>query len=124
MKKIRIFIADDNTDFRERIKALVADKNCIEVVGEAPDANHILREIQESRAQVLVMDVSMPGMNGLDATRMLASTMADLKIILVSVYDIDEYKEAALASGAQAYLVKKDIVTELIPLINRAVQNG
>lgn len=123
MERVKIFIADDNTDFRDRIKTLVESEKQMEVVGEAPDAAHIIKEVMESQAHVLVMDVSMPGINGLDATRMLVNSLPDLKIILVSVYDIDEYKEAALASGAQAYLVKKDIVNELIPVIYRTVEN-
>ncbi|MFC1568979.1 response regulator transcription factor [bacterium] len=117
MKKIRIFIADDNADFRDRVKTLIDEEINISVVGEAPDANHIVKEVVASKADAVLMDVSMPGMNGLDATRMLASTMPKLKIIMVSVYDIEEYKEAALASGAFGYLVKKDVMTNLIPLI-------
>jgi len=118
MKEIKLFIADDNSDFRDRVRALIDAEAFMSVVGEAPDANYILKEVKTSRANVVLMDVSMPGMNGLDATRLLTEAIPALRVIMVSVYDIDEYKEAALASGALGYLVKKDAMTKLIPLIH------
>ncbi|MBN1780396.1 response regulator transcription factor [bacterium] len=121
MEPIKVFLVDDNNNFRERVKALVDEQEDMRIVGEAPDADLLLKEVPESRADMVLIDVSMPGMNGLDATRMLRASMPELKIIMVSVYDIDEYKEAALANGAGAYLVKKDIMTALIPTIRKVI---
>jgi len=90
-------------------------------VGDVSDANHIIKEVKDSKADIVLLDVSMPGMNGLEAARALTDKISGLKIIMVSVYDIEEYKEAALASGAFGYLVKKDIVNKLIPIIREAV---
>ncbi|MBN2103604.1 response regulator transcription factor [bacterium] len=121
MEEIKIFITDDNTDFRDRVRALVDKEKNLVVAGEAPDANHIINEVMASGADVVLLDVSMPGMNGLEAARTLKERMPGLKIILVSVYDIEEYREAALTSGAFGYLVKKDVMNELVPLIWKAV---
>jgi len=121
VQKINIFIADDNTDFRDRVRAIIEKEKDFCIVGDVSDANHIIKEVKDSKADIVLLDVSMPGMNGLEAARALTDKISGLKIIMVSVYDIEEYKEAALASGAFGYLVKKDIVNKLIPIIREAV---
>jgi DNA-binding NarL/FixJ family response regulator len=120
MQPIRIFIADDNPNFREHVRKLVEDEENLTLAGETPDANNIIKEVTGSRADVVLMDISLPGKNGLDATRILVNAIPHVKVILVSVYDLDEYRDAALANGAYAYLVKKDIMSTLIPLLQKA----
>ncbi len=114
---IKLFIADDNSDFRSRIRNLIEDEEGMKIVGDAPDAAYIVREVKASQADVVIMDVSMPGINGLDAAKALKKVLPALKIIIVSVYDIKEYKDAAFDAGAAAYMVKKDLITQLVPKI-------
>jgi len=66
----------------------------------------------------------MPGINGLEATRQLKDEMPKLKVIILTIYDLQEYREAALASGANGYVVKKSLIEELVPAIRRVAQTS
>jgi DNA-binding NarL/FixJ family response regulator len=117
---IRILIVDDNADFRRRLKEFLAPEPDMEVVGEAADGQEAIGKVRELQPDLVLMDVRMPGINGLSATRQLRDEMPEVKVIMLSLYDLEEYREAALASGASGYMVKKSLVQELIPAI-RAV---
>ena len=120
MCRIRIMIVDDNATFREQLKEFLASEPDIEVVGEAADGQEAIRKARELQPDVVLMDVRMPGINGIHATRQLKEEMPEVKVIILSLYDIDEYRKAALDSGASGYVVKKSIVQELLPAIRDA----
>ena len=120
MCRIRIMIVDDNATFREQLKEFLASEPDIEVVGEAADGQEAIRKARELQPDVVLMDVRMPGINGIHATRQLKEEMSEVKVIILSLYDIDEYRKAALDSGASGYVVKKSIVQELLPAIRDA----
>jgi DNA-binding NarL/FixJ family response regulator len=122
MKSIKVLIADDDERFRWRIGQFLATEPYVEIVGEAATGHEALTCARELTPDVVLMDVRMPGMNGVSATRCLKEEMPDLKVIVLSVYDLDEYRNAALASGASAYVVKKSMIEELIPAIRCATQ--
>jgi DNA-binding response OmpR family regulator len=67
------------------------------------------------------MDVSMPGISGIDATRQLKDEMPEVKVIVLTIFDLQEYREAAMASGASGYVIKKSLMEELLPAIKRAL---
>lgn len=120
MQIIRILIVDDNATFRKQLKEFLAPEPDMEVIGEAADGQEAIGKARELQPDLVLMDVRMPGINGLSATRQLKGEMPELKVFMLSLFDIDEYRKAALDSGASGYMVKKSLVHELIPAI-RAV---
>lgn len=123
MQKIKILIADDNRDFRTRVRDYLLTIPEMNIVGEVDDGDQVLHTAEKLNPDVVLMDVSMPGMNGIDAARQLTGVIPGSKVIMLSVYNIDEYKTSALENGACDYVVKKDLATELLPAIQKAM-NG
>lgn len=121
MKEVRVLIADDDDRFRWRLVQFLATEPFIEVIGEAATGHEAMASARELKPDLLLMDVRMPGMNGVSATRCLKKEMPHLKVIVLSVYDLQEYRDAALASGASAYIVKKSMIEELIPAIRNVI---
>jgi len=124
MRVIRTLIVDDHADFRRRLKEFLASEPEIEVVGEAGDAQEAILKARELQPDLVLMDVRMPGINGISATRQLKDEMPELKVLMLSLYDIDEYRKAALDSGASGYVVKIKLVQELIPAIRGALRSN
>lgn len=116
-----VLIVDDNAEFRGRIKTLLSSENEIQIIGEAGDGEQAVLEAARLHPNVVLMDVRMPRMNGLEAARRLTGPSSDTKVIMMSQYDIEEYKQAAAASGARDYVVKKSMMQRLIPAIRAAV---
>jgi len=124
MRVIRTLVVDDNADFRQRVKEFLASEPEIEVVGEAADGQEAILKARELQPDLVLMDVRMPGINGISATRQLKEEMPEVKVIMLSLFDIDEYRKAALDSGASGYVVKKNLVQELIPAIRGALRSN
>ena len=124
MRVIRTLVVDDNADFRQRVKEFLASEPEIEVVGEAADGQEAILKARELQPDLVLMDVRMPGINGISATRQLKDEMPEVKVIMLSLFDIDEYRKAALDSGASGYVVKKNLVQELIPAIRGALRSN
>lgn len=120
MEMIRTLIVDDNAGFRRRLKEFLASEPDIEVIGEAGNAQEAILKARELQPDLVLMDVSMPGTNGIDATRQLKDEMPEVKVIMVSLFDSRQYREAALASGASGYVTKKSLIEELMPAIRGA----
>ena len=121
MPVIRVLVVDDNGGFRQRIKEFLASEPDIEVVGEAADGEQAILKAKELQPDVVLMDVRMPGTNGLDATRELKDEMPEVKVIMLSRFDVEEYREAARARGASGYVVKQSLIEELLPAIRRVM---
>jgi two-component system response regulator NreC len=121
---IKILIVDDNRLFRERLKAFLAAHPEVKVVGEAGDGQAALSKARELKPDIILMDVKMGGMNGLNATKQLKGELPDIKVIILSMYDLEAYREAAMTVGASAYVTKKALVDELLPTIRRVAQTN
>ena len=119
MRIIRTLVADDDAGFRQRVREFLASEPDIEVVGEAGDGDEAILSARELKPDLVLMDVRMPKMNGVGATRQLKDEMPEVEVIMVSVFDLPEYREAAMASGASGYVVKKLMVEQLVPEIRR-----
>lgn len=117
---IRALIVDDNARFRRRLKQFLASVPFVDVIGEAATGQEAVAAGLELKPDLVLMDVRMPGMNGVNATRRLKDEVPQTKVIVLSVYDLQEYKDAALASGASDYVIKKSMIEDLIPAIRRA----
>jgi two-component system response regulator NreC len=121
--KIKILVADDNHHFRRRVSTFLATESDFEVIDEIDDGSKVVSHAVRLKPDVILMDVSMPGMNGLDATKQVTGVMPGVKVIMLSVYDIDEYKKASLEHGAVGYVVKKEMATQLVPMIREVLKN-
>ena len=117
MSAIKTLIVDDNASFRRRVSELLTSEPDIAVVGEAADGREALRKARQLEPDLVLMDVRMPGMNGIDATRQLRREVPEIQVIILTTYDLKEYREAAVASGASGYVVKSFLVNALLPAI-------
>ena len=122
---IRVLVVDDHPIFRsgicERLKS--ADGSII-VVGEGSDGNQAYELAEKLRPQVILMDIAMPGMTGIEATQKISDDFPEIEIIILSVYDEDQYVNAALQAGASGYLLKTVEEGELREAIIKVAHGG
>jgi two-component system response regulator NreC len=121
---IKVVLADDHTLFREGLRALFAAESDIEVVAEASDGLEALRWTAELRPDVVVLDIMMPGMNGIEATRRIKTTYPETKVLILSMYDDEEYVQQLLAAGASGCTLKRATSEELIRALREVVAGG
>ena len=117
MRKMKVLIVDDNVRFGQFVRELLYSEEGLQIIGDAADGVEAIRKAKELKPDLVLMDISMPRMNGLDATRRLKKIMPELAIIILTIHELDEYREAAMASGASAYVLKKAMMEELIPAV-------
>ena len=122
-KVIRVLLADDHPVVRSGIRAELDGADGIEVVGEASSGGEALRLVEELRPDVLVSDVVMPGMDGVEATRILRESFPDLRILGLSAYDDNEYVFGLLSAGAMGYVLKEEALDTIVEAI-RAASRG
>jgi DNA-binding NarL/FixJ family response regulator len=123
MSLIRILLVDDHAILRSGLRALLANYPDLQVVGEAGDGAAALTRVNELKPDVVVMDVAMPGMNGLSATRQILETHPLTKILILTQYSNKEYVLPLLRAGAGGYVLKQAVDTDLVTAI-RAVARG
>ena len=116
---VDILIVDDNEPFRQRLKTFLSAFPDLKVAGEATDGLEALSIARELKPKIVLMDLKMKRANGLYAARQLKKEFPEIQIIILTRYDLEAYREAAAAAGASAYVVKKDLVDQLIPTIRR-----
>jgi DNA-binding NarL/FixJ family response regulator len=121
---MRTLIVDDDALFRRRVKELLATQPDIEIIGEAADGREAVLKARELEPDLVLMDVRMPGTNGINATRQIKDEMPELKVIILTIYDLQEYREAAMASGAGGYVIKKSLIEELLPAIRGVFESN
>ncbi len=123
MPKIRVLVADDHAIVRDGVRALLALSEDIEVVGEAADGHEAVAECRRLDPDVILMDVAMPGLGGLEATLEIKRDGARAKIIVLTQYEDVEYIRRFLNAGVSGYVLKRAAGTELQAAI-RAVHRG
>lgn len=123
MDPTRVLIADDHTLIRAGIRSLLEKLSGIEVVAEASDGREVLRLVAEHRPLIVLMDIAMPNLNGLDATRVLTESYPNVRVIILSIYSDEEHVYQALRAGAAGYLLK-GAATEELELAIRSVAQG
>jgi DNA-binding NarL/FixJ family response regulator len=114
-----VLIVDDDPRMRAYIRDLLGAESDIRVLGEAKDGEEAIRLTHQLRPGIVLMDLAMPHMGGLDALRRTKREMPWTKVIMVTVHGEDAYRRAALALGADAFIVKKRLPGELLPLLRR-----
>jgi DNA-binding NarL/FixJ family response regulator len=121
--KTRILICDDHTLFVEGIKAMLRNEPSLEIVGEARDGRHAVDLVKNLKPDLLLMDVSMPDMNGFDATQRIHEFDPTVKVLILTMHDEEELVARCLEAGAAGYIVKNAPASELLNAIEM-VQRG
>jgi DNA-binding NarL/FixJ family response regulator len=123
MDRIRILVAEDHDIFRKGICGLIEKVPDLEVVGEAADGDEAVRKARELEPDIVIMDVMLPGMNGIEATGAIRKTASKTKIVTLSLHSDREYIVGMLNAGSSGYLLKDSAFQELIEAI-RYVQGN
>lgn len=124
MGKIRVVIADDHPAFREGLCRLLCDENEMEVVGQAADGEAAISLSENLNPDVVIMDISMPRLSGIEATKRIRDCSPDTAVIVVSAYNYQNYILASLQAGAAGYLTKDTPIRELIAAVQLANTGG
>lgn len=120
---MRVMLADDHALFREGLAGIIASQPDMEVVGEANDGLEAFVKAQELKPDLILMDVQMPGTDGLDAARQIKQVLPETTIVMLTVRDDDEKLFEALKNGAQGYLLKEIRSQEMLAMLRGAMQN-
>ena len=123
MSKIKVLVVDDHAMFRQGICALVGSYEDLEVVGEAENGREAIEKVREFSPEVVLMDIAMPIMGGLEATRRIQKEAPNTKVLVLTQYDDSEYVLSLVRAGARGYISKTATASELISAI-RAVNAG
>jgi DNA-binding NarL/FixJ family response regulator len=123
MERIRVLLADDHAILRDGIRALLTDHPEIVVIGEAEDGHWAVHLAHELHPDVVLMDIGMPRLNGLEATRQIKHDCPGVAILILTMHDNEEYLRQVLAAGASGYVLKRAAASELVTAI-RAVYRG
>jgi len=123
MDKVRILLADDHTILRDGIRALLEDEPDMIVIGEAEDGRTAVKLACELKPDVVLMDIAMPLLNGLEATRQIKHDCPQVKVLILTMHENEEYIRQVLASGAMGYILKDAAARELLDAIH-AVRRG
>lgn len=123
MNKIKVLVADDHTIVREGVRILLEAQTDITVVGEAADGQEAVARVRELQPDIVVIDIAMPNLNGLEATRIIKHDYPHIHVIGLTMYESDEYFFQLLNAGASGYVLKKAASADLLAAI-RAVYAG
>jgi len=120
---IRVLIVDDHTLFRESLRSLLKAAGGIEIVGEAENGIEAVRKAVQLRPDVVLMDIAMPNLNGLQATQKIKRENPSVKVLILTMYETEQYIIEMLHSGASGYILKRAAARELVSAI-QAVSQG
>ena len=123
MDRTKILVVDDHAIMRDGIRALLNLHDDIEVVGEASEGKEAVEKAQELMPDMVIMDIAMPGMDGLEATRRIRKKSPKMKVLILTQHDNKEYILSVIKAGASGYVPKRALGSELVSAI-RAVKQG
>lgn len=123
MQKIRILLADDHTILRAGLRMMLNAQPDMEIVGEAQDGRQAIAETQRLQPDIILMDITMPDMNGIEATRQIKRLHPETKVLMLTMHENEEYVFQALRAGAAGYMLKEAADTDLISAL-RVIQSG
>lgn len=124
MKKIRVLLADDQTILRHSLRALIANEPGLEVVGEAGDGAEAVAKARSLRPDIVVMDVSMPKLDGVAATLAIKQTCPEVRILILTVHETKSQIRQVLQAGVSGYVVKRSAAEELIQALHAVASTG
>lgn len=121
---IRVLLVDDHTLFREGVRSLLSAEDDIEVVGEAADGNEAVEKATELLPDVVVMDIMMPGMSGIEATERIRAKFPATRVLVMSMYDDEEYVQRMLSAGASGCMLKWATTEDLVRAVREVAGGG
>jgi DNA-binding NarL/FixJ family response regulator len=121
--RVRVLLVDDDDLMRAGLRSVLSSDETIEVAGEAGDGGEALDRVRETQPHVVLMDIRMPGVDGISATREVLAGSADVKVVVLTTFEDDDYIFDALSAGASGFLLKRTKPEELISAIH-AVAEG
>ncbi|HEX2303571.1 MAG TPA: response regulator transcription factor [Gaiella sp.] len=121
--RVRVLLVDDDDLMRAGLRSVLSSDDTIEVAGEAGDGSEALDRVRETHPDVVLMDIRMPGVDGISATREVLAGSADVKVVVLTTFEDDDYIFDALSAGASGFLLKRTTPEELISAIH-AVADG
>lgn len=124
MPCLRILLVDDSQEFLDSIANLLSLHPSLQVIGSAQSACAGLEQVEQLQPDLVLMDLAMPGMNGIEATRWLKARAVSCKVVILTLHDHTEYREAAKAAGADGFISKSEIATQIRPLIQALFQTS
>ena len=124
MKKISVLLVDDHTVVRQGFRSLLSAESDIEVVGEAENGRQAVQLTRQLSPDVVVMDIAMPQLNGLEATRQIVGAGLRAKVLMLSSYADDEYVQQSTEAGASGYLLKQSAADDLIKAVREIAQGN
>lgn len=124
MTKIKVALCEDNEFFRESLKQFIDDSPGFEVTGSYSSAFNLVESISENLPDVVLMDIDMPGMTGIEATSLVKSHFPELNVLILTVYDDDEKIFNAVLAGASGYLLKKTPPSKILEAIEEVEDGG
>ncbi len=120
---VKILLADDHRIFRKGLKSLLSEKTNIEIVAEADDGDEALKKALQLKPQIIIMDIGMPKMDGIEATRQIRERLPETEVLILSMHAKKAYIDEVLKAGAKGYVLKDSEEDNLIAAIN-TVRNG
>jgi DNA-binding NarL/FixJ family response regulator len=124
MKQIELLIADDHTLLRDGMRALLESTERIKVLAEANDGIEVMELLKKHQPDIVLMDIGMPRMNGLDATKLITQNYSDIRVLILSMHANEEYALRALRAGAAGYILKEARKQELLHAIETVASGG
>ena len=121
---INILIADDHAVVRKGLRQILTETPDLRVLDEAVDGEDVLEKVKKKSYDVIVLDISMPGMSGIDVLKRLNTEYPDLPVLVLSIYSEDQYALRVLKSGASGYLTKESAPGELVSAIRKVAKGG
>jgi two-component system response regulator NreC len=118
----KIILAEDHTHFRQFIKESIEDVEGLTVVGEAGDGVELLRLLEEGLPDLIILDIAMPRLQGLEAAKQIKAAYPKVKVLILTMHNNKEYLEEAMAAGAEGFLLKEGADTELIGAIEKILK--
>jgi DNA-binding NarL/FixJ family response regulator len=123
MAAVSILIADDHELVRKGIRMVLEGRPGWEVVAEASNGQDAVKKVQETKPQVAILDISMPVLNGLEATRQIAKSSSETKVLILTMHEADPMIQKILEAGAQGYLLKSDASLDLVSAVEALLKN-
>lgn len=123
MAKIRILLVDDHTILRQGIRSLLNDEENVEVIGEAEDGRQAIEKTKQMIPDLIVLDIMMPNLNGIEALREIKKLSPETKVLVLTMYNNEDFVYQTLQAGASGYLLKESAFTDVVSAIN-AIMKG
>ncbi|MFH2143234.1 MAG: response regulator transcription factor [Bacteroidota bacterium] len=124
MNKIKIILADDHRIFRDGLKSLLSDDHSIEIIGEASNGNELMDMLNTDKPDIIITDISMPGLSGIEIAGQISSNYPQIKIMILSMHTDEEFVINAIRAGAHGYIPKDTSKEELLDAIKVLYETG